>query len=69
LISYEPLWKTMKNKGISSYRLLQMGIDNHTLQRLRDNDNITMITAEKLCTLLNCTIEDIVEFINDDSLR
>jgi len=59
----------MKNKGISSYQLLQMGIDNHTLQRLRDNDNITMITAEKLCHLLNCNIEDIVEFTNDDSLK
>lgn len=66
MISYKPLWETMSEKNISTYQLLQKGIDNHTLQNLKENKNITMLTAEKLCNILNCSIGDIVEFISED---
>lgn len=55
----------MKKHNISTYRLLQSGIDNHTLNNLKHNKNITMLTAEKLCKILDCRIEDIVEFTED----
>ena len=62
MISYRPLWKTMTEKEISQYRLLQMGLDKHTLQKLRDNKSITMNTLEFLCSSLKCTPNDIIEF-------
>lgn len=62
VISYEPLWETMKQSGVSQYRLLQSGIDNRTLNALKNNRNITMITLERLCRILNCTPNDIVKF-------
>ena len=43
------------------------GIDPRTLQNLRHNKKITMLTAEKLCRILNCGISDIVEFVDDRS--
>ena len=64
MISYEPLWKTMKEKQVSQYKLLKSGIDNKTLDALKKSKNITHLTLEKLCSILDCTPNDIVEFID-----
>lgn len=63
IISYEPLWQTMKDKGISQYILLKSGVDNKTLDSLKKNKNITILTMERLCDILECTPNDIVKFI------
>lgn len=62
MISYQPLWNTMYSKNITQYHLLKSGIDNKTLDSLKKNKNITLLTLEKLCNILNCTPNDIVEF-------
>ncbi|MCB7067688.1 helix-turn-helix transcriptional regulator [Enterocloster citroniae] len=66
MISYEPLWDTMERKGITTYKLIQAGIDKRTIHNLKHNENITMLTAEKLCKLIGCEIQDIVKFIDID---
>lgn len=55
----------MDEKNISQYQLLKEGIDNKTLDSLKKNKNITLITLEKLCRILDCTPNDIVKFIDD----
>jgi len=67
MISYRPLWQTMQNKNITQYSILKLGIDNKTLYRLKRNKNVTLLTIEKLCKLLDCSPNDIFEFV-DDSL-
>lgn len=62
IISYRPLWEIMQEKNISQYKLLKSGIDNKTLDSLKKNKNITLQTVEKLCNILDCTPNDIVEF-------
>ena len=62
MLDYSPLWKTMERKGISQYRLLKSGIDNKTLDALKKGNNITLLTLEKLCTILECTPNDVVCF-------
>lgn len=52
----------MKRKGISQYVLINNGIDKHTLDNLRKNQNITVLTLEKLCNILNCTPNDVILF-------
>lgn len=52
----------MKSKKISQYQFLKMGIDNKTLDGLKHNKNITVLTLEKLCTIIGCTPNDIIEF-------
>lgn len=61
-IDFSPLWETMHQKGISQYRLLKSGIDNKTLDTLKKNHNITLLTLEKLCTICDCTPNDVVKF-------
>ncbi|NQJ68483.1 helix-turn-helix domain-containing protein [Streptococcus suis] len=65
MISFKPLWQTMKDKDVSQYRLLKSGIDNKTLDSLKKNKNITLLTLEKLCNILDCKPNDIIEFIPD----
>ena len=64
MIDYSPLWKTMKEKDISQYQLLKGGIDNKTLDSLKKNKNITLLTLEKLCQILACTPNDVVRFLD-----
>ena len=62
MIDYGPLWETMERKGISQYRLIKLGIDNKTLDALKKGNNITLLTLEKLCTILECTPNEVVRF-------
>lgn len=62
MIDFSPLWNTMKERGITQYYLLQNGIDNKTLDSLKKNKNITLLTLEKLCDIIGCTPNDIVRF-------
>ena len=63
MITYEKLWKRMKELGISQYRLHMEGISNSTLTRLRRNESVNMETIDKLCSILQCDVGDIMEFI------
>lgn len=67
MISYAPLWKTLKKKGITQYQLINMGVDRKTMDSLRHNRNITVLTIEKLCYLLDCEPNDILEFVPNES--
>ena len=62
LIDFSPLWETMQKKQMTQYQLLKSGVDNKTLDTLKKNKNITLVTLEKLCRILDCTPNDIVRF-------
>ena len=62
MIDFSPLWETMQEKEETQYQLLKNGIDNKTLDTLKKNKNITLVTLEKLCRILSCTPNDIVKF-------
>ncbi len=64
MIVFNKLWKTMEEKGVSTYWLREKcGIDSKTIRRLKANENIEIKTIDKLCLVLKCKIEDIAEFI------
>lgn len=66
IIDYSPLWETMKKKNCSQYKLLKSGIDNKTLDYLKKNSNITLLTLEKICRILDCTPNDVVKFTEEE---
>lgn len=56
----------MKKKNVSQYALLKNGvIDNKTLDALKKNKNITLLTVERICKALSCTPNDVVEYVED----
>ena len=66
MISYEPFYKTLKEKGFSTYKLREhCGIDSKTIRRLKANENIETKTLDKICMALDCRLEDIAEFIEN----
>ncbi len=67
MISYEPLWKTMQERNVTTYNLIyKHNFSPYTITNLKRNKSITMNTLEKLCKVLDCTADNIVEFIDDD---
>ena len=59
MISYAPLWRTMKQRGVSTYALIsQYGFSRGTLDRLKQTRNVTTNT-------LDCEIWDVIEYIPD----
>lgn len=63
MLDYSPMWETMRRKEISQYRLLKAGIDNKTLDAIKKGNNITLLTLEKICAILDCTPNDVVRFV------
>ncbi len=66
MVSYRPLWETMKKQGVTTYTLIEKyGFNPRTLNNLKHNKGITTFNLERLCNILSCTPNDILEFIPD----
>lgn len=66
MISYEPFYKTLKSRNISTYRLInEYGISRSLLDRLKHNKPISTVTLNDLCNILKCKVEDILLFTED----
>lgn len=67
MIRFDKLWVTMEKRAMSTYTLREKcGIDSKTIRRLRANDNIETKTLNKLCSMLDCALEDIAEYVKDE---
>ena len=65
MIVFDRLWKTMKERGLSQYKLIkEYKISTGQLDRLRKNENVNTYTLDQLCRILNCGLEDIAENID-----
>ncbi len=63
MVSYEPLWQTMEEKGITTYTLIEKyKVQSKTIYNLKHNKNITTVTLETLCNILSCTPNDVLTF-------
>ena len=70
MISYEPFYRTLKEKNISTYKLINTyGISRSLLDRLKHNKPISTVTINDLCTLLDCKVEDILVYIKEGVLE
>ena len=66
MIRFDRLWQTMERRNITTYQLREhCGIDSKTVRRLKANDNMETKTLNKLCSYLNCRLEDIAEYVED----
>lgn len=66
MISFEPLWNTMKVKGITQYTLIKdYGFSSGQLDRLRKNANVNLYTINRLCDILDCQVQDICTYYKD----
>ena len=66
MISFAPLFKTMKEKKITSYRLEKLGFSRATYYSIQQGNSISTNTVNQLCKLLKCEVSDIMEFIDEE---
>lgn len=67
MISYEPLYETLKEKGITTYKLIkQYNISRSLLDRLKHNKPISTVTLNDLCKILGCRVEDVLVYIEEN---
>ena len=67
MIKYDRLWATMKERNISQYKLEKIsGVDKAQLHRLRKNMVVKTLILDRLCQILDCRIEDIMEHIPNE---
>lgn len=66
MISYEPLFETMKEKKITSYRLFKMGFPQSNYYAIKRGENISTHTINELCHILHCDVSDIMTYTEDE---
>ena len=67
MIVYDPLWRTLREKGVTTYALIQkFHFSRGTLDSLKHNRNISTATLNDLCRMLDCRVEDVLAYIPDE---
>ena len=68
MISYAPLWETMKRKNATTYTLQVKGeISSSTVRRLKANESVSTNTLDALCRILDCELDDIIAYWPDET--
>lgn len=65
MMSYEPLFRTMEAKDITSYQLQKMGFNRATYYSIKQGKSVSTNTLEHLCKLLDCRVEDIIQYVKE----
>lgn len=67
MISYERLWTTMKEKNVTQYALIKRHhVSPSQITRMKRNESVSTHTIEMFCRILDCRVEDIMEYIKDE---
>ena len=67
MISYDRLWRTKKEKGVTQYTLIKsFNISPGQITRLKRNESVSTHTIEKFCNILKCNVEDIMQYVDDE---
>ena len=67
MISYDKLWKLMKQQGVTQYALIKTyHVSPGQITRLKRNESVSTNTVEMFCRILNCDVGDIMQYIPDE---
>ena len=67
MITYDNLWRVMKEKGVSQYALIKKyGISPAQITRLKRNESVSTHTIDMFCRILRCQVGDIMQYIEAD---
>lgn len=65
MISYKPLFQTMSIKKVTSYALFKKGFPKATYHSMRKGNSVSTNTINQLCKILECSVSDIMEYVDD----
>ena len=68
MISYAPLWETMRRQHATTYTLqVKGGISSSTIRRLKAGESVSTNTLDALCRLLQCQVTDVLTYVEDEA--
>ena len=63
-VDYSKLWKLLIDKKMNKSQLKEAAhVSTNAIAKLGKNESVSLDTLEKICTVLNCDIADILDFI------
>ena len=66
-VSYNRLWKQLIDKNMKRIEMQYLtGISGNILARMGKNQYVSMETIEKICKKLDCTVDEMMEFTDDE---
>lgn len=66
MISYAPFWDTLKEKGVSTYTLINhYGISSNRFTKMRKGQPLSTVSIDDFCRILRCRVEDIIEYVEE----
>ena len=66
-VSYNRLWKMLIDKNMKRIEMQYLtGISGNILARMGKNQYVSMETIEKICKKLDCTVDEMMEFTDDE---
>ena len=66
-VSYKKLFKMLIDRDMKKKDLKELaGIGNSTMTKLANNENVTVEIMAKICSAMNCQMDDIIDIIPDD---
>ena len=69
MISYMPFYETLNRKDVTEYALIfKFGIPANTIQRMKHGKAITTKTLDALCSILDCSVSEILEYIPPEKI-
>ena len=69
-VSYKKLWKLLIDRDMKKKELAKTaGISNFTISKMRAGNNVTVEVLGKICNALNCTFDDIMEFVPENDIK
>ena len=67
-VSYKKLWHILLDKDLKKKDLAEMaGVSTYTINKLNRNENVTVEVLAKICRALDCTMDDILEVLDDEN--
>lgn len=67
MISYEPFWETLRSSEESTYTLItKYRLSSSTIDKLRKNKPLNTTTINDLCRILNCNVQNIMQYTPSD---
>lgn len=67
MMSYERLWATMKERGVTQYALIKRHhVSPSQITRMKRNESVSTHTIEMFCRILDCRVEDIMEYVPEE---
>lgn len=66
-LSYRPLWVSLAKKGLNKTEVIEMAdISTNVMAKMGKNQAIHLKNLEKLCVTLDLTLNDVIEFVDDE---